>query len=316
MIKPLDIGNRLPWESEVICSSSPEENLPSLSIVIPIFNAGRYLERTLRSLLCNDLAGVELIVQDSESTDNTYEILEHYREMFDQLHIESDSGQSDAINRGLSRSSGDICFWLNGDDVLLPGALQKVREEFFKVPDIEWLVADACMVEEDLSIIRHFEFSAEDLRFEVLLNYAKNHLIQPSVFFSRHAWDTCGPLDTDNHFSMDADLFLSMSKRYVPHHLNLIAAFSVYHDECKTKKSRVESITSLALVQAKHGGLTEARNTLDLLPELFSNAASAATQSESLTEPNPSFLREKLKALENLVEEKRKLCISGKAEVT
>ncbi|NQZ03477.1 glycosyltransferase family 2 protein [Idiomarina sp.] len=266
-IKPFDENARLPWEGEKTITS--DKQLPSMSIVIPVYNSGMFLEKTLRSLLCNDLNGVEIIMQDGGSNDNTHGIIHRYKEMFSQIYSEKDDGQSDAINKGYEKASGDILYWLNGDDIILPNTVVKVREYFADNPNCEVLVGDAYMTEIDFKPINHFKFNETKLQFEYLLDYAKHHLIQPSVFFTRKAWETAGPLDIHDHYAMDADLFIGMAKNFEFHHLPLDIAYSVYHEACKTRGARAESISSLALVQAKHGGHEQAKNTLGILTDLY-----------------------------------------------
>ena len=271
--EPLDHNAVLPWESD----GPPRRvrsDAPGVSVVIPIYNAGPFLEKTIRSLLCQDLNGVELIVMDGASTDETPRILEHYQDYFAVCVSEPDSGQSNAINKGFARATKRVLYWLNGDDLLLRDALAFVREEFAEAPECEVLVGDAYMTEKDLTPIRHCTYSQATVEFNHLLNYAFHHLVQPSVFFTREAWEAAGPLDESLEYAMDADLFLAMTKRFTPKHVARDIAYSVYHEDCKTRGKRGESITELALVQTKHGGFSEARQTLDLLVGMFNDFAS------------------------------------------
>lgn len=288
-MKPaLDTKNILPWENSYTSLDLPQhvQSQTRVSLVIPIFNSGPFLEKTLRSILMNDLNNVQIIVSDGGSTDETHQILDHYADLFDVVISEPDDGQSDAINKGFAKANGEILCWLNGDDLFLENALNKVRSFYVEHGKPDFIVGNAFMTEKDLSPINHFIFTKEKLKFEYLLNYAQNHLIQPSVFFSRRAWDKCGPLDTKDHYAMDADLFISMAKNFTGHHLNADLAYSVYHEACKTRGKRAESITQLALVQAKHGGLEEAKKTLDILVSLFNeiNGKLDTSVSRSFTE--------------------------------
>lgn len=295
----LDKSSVLPWESDTRIETA-EPDFPGISIVIPIYNSGVFLEKTLRSLMCNDLSGVELLLMDGGSTDNTADIVEHYREMFAYVVMEKDRGQSDAINKGFARATKDVFYWLNGDDIILPNALTRMRRAFRDNPGTNVIVGNAHLTEKDFTSIRHFVFSPEKLRFEYLLNYASHHLVQPSVFFTREAWAACGPCNEDMHYAMDADLFLSMASRYDFVHLNSDIAYSVYHEDCKTRGKRAESISELALVQAKHGGLEEARNTLNVLVNLFNEASQApgpeaAPSDQSVAERQLAALREEMR---------------------
>jgi glycosyltransferase involved in cell wall biosynthesis len=271
-MKPaLNAKNILPWENGHNPVALPEHVLlqSQVSLVIPIYNSGEFLEKTLRSILMNDLRGVQIIVSDGGSTDQTHQVLDHYEDMFDVVISEPDEGQSDAINKGFAKANGEILCWLNGDDLFLENALNKVRHFYVENNKPDFIVGNAFMTEIDFTPINRFVFSEEKLGFEYLLNYAQNHLIQPSVFFSKAAWDKCGPLDIHDHYAMDADLFITMSKNFSGHHLDSDLAYSVYHEACKTRGKRAESITQLALVQAKHGGFREAKETLDILVNLF-----------------------------------------------
>lgn len=285
--EPLEFSAKLPWESSCQITSAGAD-CPGLSIVIPIFNAGRFLERTIRSLLCNDLVGVELIVMDGGSSDNTPAILEHYRKFFTTCVSQPDKGQSDAINRGFEKATKPVLYWLNGDDILLPGVLTEVRKRFALPDEPQVVVGDAYMTELDFKPINHFRFSSQKLKFKSLLDYAANHLVQPSVFFTRRAWDSSGPVNEELHYAMDADLFLSMSAAFDLVHLPVDIAYSVYHEDCKTRHRRAESIAELALVQARHGGFKESSKTLGMLVGMFNELSQSKPMEKPVNGPKES----------------------------
>lgn len=311
--EPLDINSKLPWEDDTVIEVAPD-TFPALSIVIPIYNAGRFLERTLRSLFLNDLNQIEIIVMDGGSTDGTDLILEHYIKYFDICISERDRGQSDAINKGFEHASGPILYWLNGDDLILPNTLRAARKAFMEEESADVVVGNAYMTELDLTPIRHLKLTSEMLRFDYLIDYASNHLIQPSVFFSRRAWDACGPLQNDLHYAMDADLFLEMSSRYEFIHLPIDIAYSVYHEDCKTRNKRAESILELGLVQAKHGGFLEARRTLNLLADMYNKATKQLAHSHTQGQSECgrcALAARKLKAIEVEVERNKRILLAG-----
>ena len=313
--EPLSPSARLPWE-EGLERIPAAPDLPGVSIVIPVFNAGAFLEKTLRSLLCNDLTGVELILMDGGSTDNTAAIVAHYRDIFAIAVSEPDRGQSDAINKGFARATQPILYWLNGDDLILPNALGPIRAAFRDDAEAQVVVGDAWMTEKDFTPIRHFRFSPETLGFEHLLDYAANHLVQPSVFFTRTAWDAAGPVKEELHYAMDADLFLGMAARYRFRHLPVDIGYSVYHEACKTRGKRAESITELALVQARHGGLDQARRTLDILVELFNAAETRAAEPQAAPRAPQGMLERRMQAMEEEIEKNRALLIDLDMKLT
>jgi glycosyltransferase involved in cell wall biosynthesis len=309
--KPIDAQSKLPWEDGLEIRQAGTE-LPVLSVVMPVFNAGAFIEKSIRSLMCNDLSRVEIILMDGGSSDNTVEIAHEYAGVFKLIHSGPDEGQSDAINRGYDQATGDILYWLNGDDLVLPNTLTAVREYFAINDQCDVLVGNAYMTELDLTPINHFVFSEQKLAFDYLLDYARNHLIQPSVFFSRQAWQTCGPVKLDHHYAMDADLFLAMASQYRFHHLDLDIAYSVYHEDCKTRDARAESITELALVQARHGGHIEARKTLDLLVDMFNQLKQekeTTSPERGPNDPNYKALMHRIDVLTQEREAQKNLCL-------
>ena len=321
-LKPLDKKSVLPWEAGFRVEKA-ETSLPGVSVVVPIFNSAAFLEKTLRSLLCNDLNGIEIIVMDGGSTDGTGTILEHYSEYLSTVVSEKDRGQSDAINKGFSRATKPVFYWLNGDDLILPNVLVQVRRAFQANAGADVIVGDAYMVELDLTPIRHFQFSREKLKFSHLLNYAANHLVQPSVFFSKAAWDRCGPVAEDLHYAMDADLFLNMANNYELMHLPVDIAYSVYHEECKTRGNRGESITELSLVQARHGGFDEAKATLNILVEMFNAAEKRLESREAKAQrrvssdcPKCKLMHQRLKAIESEVDSNKRALLELDMKVT
>jgi glycosyltransferase involved in cell wall biosynthesis len=110
------------------------------SIITPSFRSSDWLKLCIPSVADQ---GVELehIVQDSCSDDGTQEWLSRDERV--KAFIEKDRGMYDAVNRGLSRASGDIMAYLNCDEQYLPGALSAVREYFEANPEVEVAFGDA-----------------------------------------------------------------------------------------------------------------------------------------------------------------------------
>ncbi len=108
------------------------------SIVIPSFNQAEFLEETLLSALDQPGVEKEIIVIDGGSTDGSVDILKRYSHRLAYWISESDSGQTDAINKGLRRITGDVWSYLNSDDLLLPGALKRVAEVMMD-PAVAWV---------------------------------------------------------------------------------------------------------------------------------------------------------------------------------
>ena len=105
-------------------------NYPKISIVTPSFNQGIFLEATIQSVLNQNYPNLEYIVIDGGSTDNSVKIIKKYEKYLSYWVSESDRGQSHAINKGFTISTGEIMGWLNSDDLYTSGALNHVANVF------------------------------------------------------------------------------------------------------------------------------------------------------------------------------------------
>lgn len=177
--------------------------LPSISLVTPSLNQGRFLREALESALGQGYPALELHVQDGGSKDGTLAVLEEYRGRVTWAS-EADSGQADAINRGLSRATGDVLGYLNGDDLLLPGALGTVGAAFVENPRARLVYGRAVYVDEEGRRIGPCLTRPWDRRR--LADYC--FVAQPAAFFRRSLREEVGPFDVSLHHAMDYDFWL------------------------------------------------------------------------------------------------------------
>lgn len=219
---------------------------PKISVVMVSFNQADFLEEGLRSVLDQGYPNLEFIVIDGNSTDGSVDILNRYRGRLGALVIERDRGQSDGLNKGFARATGDIVTWVNSDDLLEPGALFRVAQAF-ATPGVD-MVAGGCRqigLSRDKIILNHHNrlpFGIPvALPLGLLLEMDRfwltgSFFYQPEVFFSRDIWQRSGgKLRTDLNYVLDYDLWVRMAAAgahiiHIPEFL----ACSRTHDDQKT----------------------------------------------------------------------------------
>ena len=108
---------------------------PKITIIVPSFNQGQYIGETLSSIINQDYPNLELFVVDGGSTDNSVEVIKKYEQHLTWWVSEKDKGQSDAINKGLSKATGEIINWICSDDLLTEGSLKNVATYFLNISD-------------------------------------------------------------------------------------------------------------------------------------------------------------------------------------
>ncbi|MFC1850236.1 glycosyltransferase family 2 protein [candidate division CSSED10-310 bacterium] len=179
-------------------------NLPRITVVTPSFNQGEFLRETIQSILSQHYQNLEYFVVDGGSTDNSVEILREYEDQLDWWVSERDSGQSEAIDKGFQRATGDYLTWINSDDILLPGTLNKVGHTILKNPELLWISGDVIVIDGHSAIIHCSRLP----NFSKLLTKMGRLLISgPSTFFYRSLYRKVDGLRFELSYNMDTDLW-------------------------------------------------------------------------------------------------------------
>lgn len=244
---------------------SGETTLPKISIVTPSFNQGKFLEKTILSVLEQGYPNLEYIVIDGGSTDESVEIIRKYQDRLAYWVSEPDRGQSHAINKGFERATGDIFGWLNSDDWYTPGALQSVAEAFSREKAVGAVVGAGDLVDDCGVVIPHNE--PVSINKDSLLNWSGAFFCQPSCFFSNEAWSACGPLDENFHYAMDLDLWFKIAGRFSFVKIDPVLSVSLVHSAAKTAAHSLDMQVDAVMVIFRHGGEDLARFQLKRLLE-------------------------------------------------
>jgi glycosyltransferase involved in cell wall biosynthesis len=179
------------------------ESITTLRIAVatPSFNQGRFIGRTVASVLDQGYPRLDYVVQDGGSHDKTLEVLRGFGGRIT-LRSEADAGQADAINRAFTRASGDIMAYLNSDDVLLPGALHYVADFFARHPRVDVVYGHRVIIdEEDREVGRWIMPPHSD----AAISWA-DWIPQETIFWRRAIWEKVGGVDASFTFALDWDL--------------------------------------------------------------------------------------------------------------
>jgi len=209
-------------------------NKPLFSCVVPVKGERPFFREAIDSLKAQGLGdNLEIIVQDAD--------------------VEPDAGQSDALNKGFAKAKSEWLFWLNADDVLLPGALKKVLDRINKIDRINWIAGNTIYIDKEDKVIG----TRCDAKWRPWLGKRMGVWTGgPSAFFKRSLWERLGGFDVGLRYVMDIDLWTRWTQAGVK-----FASINDYiwgfreHDGALTGSgcNRVAQLAEWAQVDEKYG---------------------------------------------------------------
>jgi glycosyltransferase involved in cell wall biosynthesis len=218
------------------------KRVPKISIVTPSYNQAPFIGATIESVLAQAGAfEIEYIVMDGGSTDGSVDVIRAYADRVAAgawpvqcagvsmaWVSQRDNGQSDAINQGLRRATGDILSYLNSDDMYAPGAFEWVARAFAEQVDVDIIYGDGDVIDADGNV--QWEWLSRPYDHAVMSSYHflwndfTNYIMQQATFWRRQLHDRIGLFDESFHYAMDAEYWIRaghMGARlvHIPHKL-------------------------------------------------------------------------------------------------
>ena len=203
---------------------------PRISLVTPVWNSGKYIEQTIRSVLAQSYPNLEYFIVDGGSTDGTLDIIRKYEAELSGWISEPDKGMYDALNKGFARTAGEIMGWISATDQLQLGGLSVVGSVFRDLPPVEWITGRPTLINEQgmtISVLGQTRWSR--MRF---LAGANRVIQQESTYWRRSLWERAGShTDSSRRNGADFELWVRFFRHAQIYPVDaLIGGFRLHED--------------------------------------------------------------------------------------
>jgi glycosyltransferase involved in cell wall biosynthesis len=226
-------------------------NWPRITVVTPSYNQARFLEATLASVVQQAYPDLEYIVMDGGSTDGSADIIRRYADKLAYWTSQRDGGQTDAVQKGFERGTGDILCWLNSDDLFEPWTLREAAEFFVNHPGARAIYGDATWVDIDGRPIRPKKEHAFN---EFIWLFDHNFIPQPSTFWRRDLYQEVGGLNPEFDLSMDADLWIRFAQVTHIYHVSRLWSRMRFYPEQKNQRLRARCLAEDLSIRRRYLG--------------------------------------------------------------
>jgi glycosyltransferase involved in cell wall biosynthesis len=232
---------------------------PLISIVTPSFNQSQFLEETIISVLEQDYPNIEYMVIDGGSIDGSLDIITKYSNRLSYWVCETDTGQSEAINKGWRRAKGKYITWLNSDDVLLPSSISIAVNYLEAHIEVQAVYGDFDRMNEKSKSIE--TVIRRQINWPQDIQNINNPITQPGSLIRSDVLRKIGYLDESYFFCMDLDFFIRIGLVYGNDSIvYLPTCLSRFRNHVHSKSSRAELIR-LSEIEVLYKDLLNSRLT-------------------------------------------------------
>ena len=171
-----------------------------LSIITVVFNGEKYIEQTIKNVVDLKFNEYEYIIIDGGSSDDTLSIINKYKPHINKVISEPDSGIYNAMNKGLNLSTGKYILYLNSDDFLEEGSIEKAVEIIKDNANFDIYAGAVKILNKNQSLSRIMRPSSKKISYRMSIPH-------PGAFVSREAMLRVNGFDESFRIAADFDLF-------------------------------------------------------------------------------------------------------------
>lgn len=226
-----------------------KSQLPKISVITPSYNQAEFLERTICSVLDQHYPNLEYIIVDGGSTDGSLDIIKKYADRLAYWISEPDKGQTDAINKGLKRATGEWVAWQNSDDIYYPGALAAVAKAVETCSDMDVVVGNINMIDRYDRVLRDVRYATPSYGGMLAEGMI---LTNQAAFWRRSVHSKIGWLNMGLHYGFDYEWFLRLTKACKGVHTNELWGGYRLHDATKTHTQAERFLDEYAEILRAH----------------------------------------------------------------
>ena len=203
-------GVALYWQNQPVMggqvqrgtSQEAQVSAPWVTVAVPSYNQGRFLDATLRSIFAQSVP-IEVMLADGGSTDETQDVIAQWRHQLAWWRSAPDEGQAASINEAIGRGRAPFVCWMNSDDLFLPYGLAALVQTLQANPGTAVAYGGCRLIDENgdlIGLCRGREVSERSLSRRTVVP-------QPASLIRREAWEKVSGLKENLHLSLDYDLW-------------------------------------------------------------------------------------------------------------
>ena len=222
----------------------------SISLITVCFNAEKYIENTILSLINQDYPAKEIIVIDGASKDNTLALIEKYTKNIKHIISESDKGIYDAMNKGLALATGDYVLFINAGDALHEAST--LSQCFLQYNNADIIYGDTFISNQNWQImgLRRLR-PPKQLMFK---DFSKGMLISHQAFIAKRK--IAPQFDTSYSYSADFDWCVKILKESKSNYNSQIP-IAHFMEGGQTSKTLIPGLKERFKIMIKHYGLLQ-----------------------------------------------------------